>query len=178
MEASMSSCCCPEKPDDGTYANRCPRSGSVGKAVDRQTVKALLTEPALGRLAPGEYRFCPEANCEVVYFGGDAARFTTGDVRVGVWQKQPFGQRQVCYCFGESEETIRAEIETNGHSSAVGRIREHIAARRCACDIRNPRGACCLGDVTAAVERVATALAAASEASATTTLKADSHDGD
>ena len=34
------------------------------------------------------------------------------------------------------------------------RIREHIAAQRCACDIRNPRGACCLGDVMAAVKRL------------------------
>lgn len=174
----MSSCCCPEKAD-ATNASRCPQSGSVGKAVDRQTVKALLTERALGRLAPGEYRFCPDADCEVVYFGAvDDVRFTTGEVRVGVWQKQSFGRRQVCYCFGESEESIRAELETNGHSSAVGRVREHIAASRCACEIRNPRGACCLGDVMAAVERVATALETASTTFAAPTLVADRSDGD
>jgi Zinc binding domain len=117
----------------------------------------------LVRLSPGEYRFCPDADCEVVYYGADEVRFATGDVRVGVWQKQPFGDRQVCYCFGESEGSIRAEIEADGHSSAAGRIREHIAAGRCACEIRNPRGACCLGDVMAAVERVRTAVATAAE---------------
>lgn len=150
----MSSCCCPETPADAMGPNHCPLSGSAGRAVDRQTVKALLTEHALARLTPGAYRFCPDADCEIVYFGSDAARFTTADVRVGVWQKQQFGARQVCYCFGESEESIRAEIKAEGHSSAVARIRAHIAAGRCACEIRNPRGSCCLGDVIAAIERV------------------------
>jgi hypothetical protein len=135
-------------------AKRCPVSGSAGRAVDRQTVKALLTERALVRLAPGEYRFCPDADCEVVYFGSGDVRFTTGDVRVRVWHKQPFGDRQLCYCFGESEASMRAEIEADGHSSAVRRIRDHVAAGRCACEIRNPRGSCCLGDVIAAIERV------------------------
>ena len=34
---------------------------------------------------------------------------------------------------------------------AVDRVRAHIAAGRCACEIRNPKGTCCLGDVIAAV---------------------------
>jgi hypothetical protein len=121
-------------------------------------VKALLTEAALQRLAAGEYRFCPDATCDVVYFSLSGPHFTTADVRVPVWQKLPFGARQLCYCFGESEASIRADIEATGASLAVARIREHIAADRCACDVRNPRGACCLGDVIAAVDRVTTAL--------------------
>lgn len=150
----MSSCCCPEMPAGSNAAVRCPDSGSAGKAVDRQTVKALLTEGALQRLTASDYRFCPDAGCDVVYFSADGAWFATADVRVGVWHKLPFGGRPVCYCFGESEVSIRTEIEATGRSSAVDRIREHIAADRCACDVRNPRGACCLGDVIAAVKRV------------------------
>ncbi len=173
----MSNCSCSEKPADVMGANRCPVSGSPGRAVDRQTVKALLTEHALMRLTPGEYRFCPDTGCEVVYFGAGDVRFTTGDVRVGVWQKQPFGDRQVCYCFGESEGSIRAEIEADGSSSAVRRIRDHIAAGRCACEIRNPRGSCCLGDVIAAIERV-TAFASGRTASLQPTLVAESADVD
>jgi len=148
----MSHCCRSETPDSGA-ARCCPRSGSPGKAVERQTIEALLTDHALGRLSAGEYRFCPDADCPVVYFGADDM-FTTEDVRVAVWQKRPFGDRQVCYCFGESEASIRAEIEAHGQSSAIGRIREHIAAGRCTCEVRNPRGCCCLGDVIAAIERV------------------------
>lgn len=157
----MSSCCCPEKPADAMGVKCCPLSGSAGRAVELQTVKALLTEQALVRLSAGEYRFCPDADCEVVYFGADAATFTTADVRVSVWQKNPFGARQICYCFGESEGSIRAEIDAEGRSSAVRRIRDHVAAGRCACEIRNPRGSCCLGDVIAAIERVTAFSAAA-----------------
>lgn len=154
----MSSCCCPEKPVESN-ASRCPQSGWAGKAVDLQTVKALLTERALSRLTPGDYRFCADPDCAVVYFDSNGGRFATDDLRVSVWQKLLFGNRPVCYCFGESEASIRAEIETSGRSSAVERIRAHIAVGRCACEVRNPRGACCLGDVIAAIKRVASTVA-------------------
>jgi Zinc binding domain len=157
----MSTCSWPENSVDRNR-RRCPRSGSVGSAVDRHTIKALLTEEALRRLTPDEYRFCADAECDVVYFNSQGMQFATQDVRVPVWQKLPFGTRPVCYCFGESEASIRAEFASSGQSSAVERIREHIAAGRCACEIRNPRGACCLGDVISAVKRVKGALVMAS----------------
>lgn len=149
----MSNCCCPGKADEPT-SSRCPVSGSHGAAVDVITVKALLTERALRRLLPGEYRFCPDDGCDVVYFGVDGQPFTMADVRVPVWQKLPFGDRPICYCFGESEASIRKEFEADGASTVIERVRAHIAAERCACELRNPRGACCLGDVIAAVKRV------------------------
>jgi hypothetical protein len=156
----MSSCCCPGKIDEAS-TSRCPVSGSHGAAVDLLTVKAILTESALRNLRPGDYRFCPDAGCEVVYFSMVGQRFTTADVRVPVWQKLPFGDRPICYCFGESEASIRSECESAGASTATERVREHIAAERCACEVRNPRGACCLGDVIAAVKRVAASVAPA-----------------
>ena len=153
----MSNCCFPDEASE-TSVSRCPSSGSAGVAVDLQTVKALLTETALRRLTIGDYRFCQDAACDVVYFDGSGTSFGPSDIRVGVWQKQPFGSRPICYCFGESEASIRSEVENDGRSLAVERVREHIAAGRCACEVRNPRGACCLGDVTAAVKRVEAAL--------------------
>ena len=149
----MSSCCCPGKADEPS-ASRCPASGSAGSAVDLLTVKALLTEGALRRLCTSEYRFCPDAGCDVVYFGADGQPFTTTDVRVPVWQKMPFRDRPICYCFGESERSIWEELEAGGASTAVDRVRAHIVAGRCACEVRNPRGACCLGDLAAAVKRI------------------------
>ena len=153
----MSSGCCPGKASE-TGANRCPSSGSAGIAVDLQTVKALLTETALRRLNVADHRFCPDSACDVVYFAGAGTWFGTGDVRVAVWQKQLFGSRPICYCFGESEASIEAELENEGRSLAVERVREHIGAGRCACEVRNPRGACCLGDLATAVKRVEAAL--------------------
>lgn len=162
----MSNCC-------GAHAveltvGRCPQSGSAGMVVDLQTVKALLTERALGNLEPGEYRFCADARCDVVYFDAAGTRFDTNDLRVPVWQKLPSGGRPLCYCFGESEASIGAEIELTGRTLAVERIREHITAGRCACDVRNPRGQCCLGDVIAAIKRAPLTLTACSSAAVIT----------
>jgi hypothetical protein len=173
----MSSCCCPEKPGKPSAASRCPRSGSAGKAVDRLTVKALLTEHALGRLTSSEYRFCLDSDCDVVYFGADGAQYETRDLRVGVWQKLAFGDRRVCYCFGESEASMRAEIAASGRSFAAERVREHIAAGRCACEVRNPRGTCCLGELIAAVKRVESALETASHANLNAAAAAQNTDG-
>lgn len=152
----MSNCCGPIPPSSG----RCPETGTAGPPVTRRTVQALLVAEALPRGSDGPYRFCPDADCDVVYFDDNGTRFTTQDLRVPVWQKQPFGVRRICYCFAESEATIRAEFESTGRCSAADRIRAYIAERRCACDIRNPRGVCCLGDVVGAVRRVRATLAA------------------
>lgn len=151
----MAECCCPE-PDASSDDEpaTCAACHSAGKPVDSVTVKALLTSSALSRFEPADYRFCPDANCDVVYFGERVRTFWKADLRVPVWQKEAPGQRIVCYCFGENEADIAAEIERDGQSRAVDRVRAHIAAGRCACEVRNPRGVCCLRDVTAAVERM------------------------
>jgi hypothetical protein len=149
----MSNCCGPAKADLAT-TSRCPVSGSRGSAVGAITVKALLAEHALRRFLPGEYRFCPDPACDVVYFGADGQQLTTADVRVPVWQRLPFGDRPICYCFGESEASIWSEVASGEGARVIERVREHIAAERCACDLRNPRGTCCLGDVIAAVKRI------------------------
>jgi hypothetical protein len=150
----MSDCCCPPRPNDPAEQRTCPKSGTQGHAVDLNTVKAMLTVNALARISGAPHRFCADPACEIVYFTA-ADTFTVHDLRVPVWQKEPFGARMVCYCFGENETDIAREISEQGASRAVERVREHIAAGRCACELRNPRGACCLGDVIAAVKRVA-----------------------
>jgi hypothetical protein len=123
-------------------------------------VKALLTEIALRRIQLTHYRFCGNRACDVVYFGDAGDRFGADDVRVPVWHKHPPGFRVLCYCFAETEAVIRAELLQSRRADVVDRIRQHIAAQRCACDIRNPRGACCLGDVIAAVKRIEAEFAA------------------
>lgn len=149
----VAECCCP-KPSIVGEPVACPTCQAASKPVDSLTVKALLTESALIRFDPATYRFCPNAHCDVVYFAEHARTFKTLDVRVPVWHKEPVGRRTVCYCFGENETDMADEIDRTGESLAVARVRTHIAAGRCACEVRNPKGACCLGDVTAAVEQV------------------------
>jgi Zinc binding domain len=158
----MTTCC--DAGGDVTDARaqvRCPRNGKRGAAVGLLTVKAMLSEPALGRVAKGPYRFCADPDCPVVYFDCDQRVFTTGDLRGPVWQKRPSGERTICYCFGETEASITREIAATGSCGAPARIREHIAAGRCACEVRNPRGVCCLGDLNEFVSRISAELASA-----------------
>jgi hypothetical protein len=122
--------------------------------VEMATIKALLRPAALAGLRHGAFYFCPGSDCDTVYFSDAGQRFRIVDVSVPVWQKERAGERVVCYCFGENESDMRVELETVGRIAAVERVRRHIAERRCACDVRNPRGACCLGDLMAAVGRV------------------------
>src|SRR5258708_13894727 len=49
-------------------ATRCPKCEQVGAAVDRITLKALLTPDGLRRGVPKQPHCCPTVDCPVVYF--------------------------------------------------------------------------------------------------------------
>jgi bacterioferritin-associated ferredoxin len=142
---------CRESPDQSTRA--CPRCGRSGREVGRITLKALLQPRALARSWPGEYRFCPAPECPIVYFG-EGEPFRRHDLLVPVFQKEAEGARIVCYCVGVSEDQIRREVEASGASASADRIGALVRSGRCACEVRNPRGTCCLGDVVAVIRSV------------------------
>lgn len=150
----MAACCGSPAPVPAASEGRCPQSGTTGLAVDLLTVKALLRESALRVVREGPYRFCADPTCAVVYFDNEGHVFSQADLRVPVWQKQRPGVRMLCYCFGEDEALMARELAETGRCDASLRVRDHIAAGRCACEVRNPRGTCCLGDVMKAVTRI------------------------
>ena len=155
----MSSCCppsgCSTRSDAGSEL--CPACGTTGLSVDPITLKALLTSDGLRRGVPPAPRYCPNAHCQVVYFDrAAAALFREADLIVPVHAKQPDSDVvPVCYCFGFSEKSIRDEIELTGISTATEAITAEVKAGRCACEVRNPKGSCCLGDVARVERRVA-----------------------
>lgn len=150
----MGNCCSAANTVVARQHTACSQCGSKGAPVDLLTVKALLTESALHRLVPAPLYFCREPICSVVYFGTDGQVYVSTDVRVAVWQKQPAGARRMCYCFDENEASMLRELIETGRCHAVQRVRDHITADRCACEVRNPRGTCCLGDLMKAVARL------------------------
>jgi hypothetical protein len=152
----MADCC--SKSSSEPRDERCPECGRAGRKVGRITLLALLRPAALPRLSAREHRFCASSECAVVYFG-DGEMFVREDVLVPVFQKEPEGERTVCYCFAVSERDIRSEVEASGRSKAADRIKALVQAERCACEVRNPQGSCCLGNVTA-VAKTAEALGA------------------
>ncbi len=127
--------------------NNCPNCGQKGKLVQGQTVKALLSS-SLRQLQDINYYFCPTQSCPVVYFSSDSTSIvTTSQLRERVYQKEPTADDVlVCYCFKYAVADIRnATQETR--NSILKDINAGIQANQCACDIRNPQGSCCLGNV-------------------------------
>jgi len=54
--------------------------------------------------------------------------------------------------FNHTVGSISSEITESGKTTAVEEITAGIKAGQCACDIRNPQGDCCLGNVRAFVK--------------------------
>lgn len=138
------------KPKVARVDGICPTNGTLGKRVDMQTVKAILSIP-LNILTAESYRFCADTDCPTVYFSEDGEQvFTEADLRERVYQKHIDDEEiSICYCFNHTVGSIGSEIIESGKSTVVAEITAGIKAGQCACDIRNPQGACCLGNVRA-----------------------------
>ena len=135
----------------------CPTNQQVGPRLDSLTVKALLAVPLTAVSSEATYRFCPAPDCPTVYYRGDGQQvFGEQDLRERVYQKHADDPSSlVCYCFGYRVADVLAEWQRRGANTIVKRIEAGIQAGQCACDIRNPQGRCCLGNVHELVGRLA-----------------------
>lgn len=133
----------------------CPHCGRLGKRVDSITLRSLLTPEALKRFErKAQYLFCDTENCPVVYFNGED-RFNRWEILVPVFQKEPQNpQVPVCYCFHFTPAKIAEEIHLTGQSTAISEISRYVQEGKCACELRNPQGRCCLGNVSLVVKKI------------------------
>ena len=152
----MSSCCPGSSCENGGQV--CPKCGEKGVSLDPITLKALLNSEALRRGVPQNPRFCATATCPVVYFDADII-FTESEIVVAVHAKHPdVDSVPVCYCFEYTPASIRVEINRCGKATAFATITAEVKAGHCACEVRNPKGDCCLGDVFKTEQRLMSEL--------------------
>jgi len=97
------------------------------------------------------YSFCRTADCEVVYFS-DQAVFKKPDLKVRVGIKETTDPIPLCYCFAYSREDVHQDIESTGSTTILEEIKAEVQGGFCACEVKNPSGACCLGDITRAIQ--------------------------
>lgn len=150
----MHECCgvAADRSHQSTGSEHCPRCGTRGRQIPSATVRSIL-KPDVGAAVREEagYRFCASPRCDVLYF--DAAGWFAPKVdatgRVGL--KETIDPVPLCYCFGFTRADVRAEIATTGACTIPARITAEVKAGQCACEVKNPSGACCLGDVGKAV---------------------------
>ncbi len=123
----------------------CPVSELRSQPVEWSTVAALAAEC----VPPRQYFWlCEDSDCDVVYFGEDGTLLGTDDVRViPGFKGNPSRSDLVCYCFLYSRQDLEDELKASGDTTIFERISAEVKAGNCACEVRNPTGKCCLGDV-------------------------------
>lgn len=124
--------------------------------MKRITLGALLKPEHRLRISvvQEEFCFCRTIRCDVVYFCPGEPLFRKEDLAVKVGLKEPHDPTvPVCYCFGWTSEKIAAEIELAGKSTVIEQIKAQVKAGNCYCEVTNPQGSCCLGNVSAAVKK-------------------------
>jgi len=129
-------------------AASCPACGVEGRAVKPVTLRSLL-QPHLHLQVEDEvYHFCANPDCALVYYNAnDTQTFVRGDLAVRVGVKERCAPRPLCYCFGHSAESIREEWVRTGKSTVLDSIKAEVKAGNCHCEVTNPSGGCCLGDI-------------------------------
>lgn len=142
--------CCSTTPNGACSiapgkTNICPACGAKGQAVQVLTVKSLVREH--NRVSPAaSYMFCRTPDCDVVYFSADAI-FRKPDVKVRVGLKENEDPMPLCYCFDYTREDVRRDLAEQGRTEIPERIKAEIKAGFCACEVKNPSGNCCLGNI-------------------------------
>jgi hypothetical protein len=136
------------------HVNVCPGCGKTGKPVEGKTVKALLWV-SLRQVQDVKYLFCRTQSCRVVYFSADGEqRLTVEQVRERVYQKEPEAEDVlVCYCFRHTLGEIRS-ASPEDRTMVLDDINTGLNTGQCACDLRNPQGSCCLGNVRSTIKRL------------------------
>jgi len=133
----------------------CPTCGNHGKPVSPETLRALLQPSLQSHVEDANYCFCASSTCPVVYFlPGTAQTFVREQLTVRVGVKETSAPRPLCYCFGHSQESLREEWLRTGKSTAVAAIQVAIKAGTCRCQVTNPQGNCCLGDVLQSLKAI------------------------
>lgn len=158
----MSSCCSGESceiPKPRAIGEpACPRCGEVGRVVADETIETILKPGHADGLLAVERRFCRTPGCPVLYYGADGRVVEKGAASVRVGVKETDDPVPLCYCFGFSRADVRRQVAERGDSDIPARITAEVRAGHCSCEVKNPSGTCCLGDVNRAVKEAKGAL--------------------
>lgn len=132
----------------------CPVNGQVCKPVGRITLDSLLRPEVRASLTQQPYYFCDAPDCDTVYVSTLGDHLVTKDqltVRVGI--KETEDPIPLCYCFALDRKDVREDILSKGATEIPKIITDRVRAGECRCEITNPSGTCCLGNVYRAIKQ-------------------------
>lgn len=143
---------------------RCPRCGAGSPSVERLTVAALTRI-----VVPIDQRFwlCRNPACGLAYFGEDGTLIPASAMNVSRGFKTRTPEALVCYCFLHCRGDIESELAANGETTIPERIAKQVREGNCACEVRNPTGRCCLGEIQEAIREIGSEIDALAGAAGT-----------
>lgn len=149
MDCCKHSSCC-DSVETQKQSLACPACAHNGSAVSSVTPRHTLN-PRLRKQvdATAAYYFCASPDCAVVYYSDSGQYFTTEELINRVTCKDSSPETPLCYCFKISKQDALDELKASGHSTVLASIREQMDSKGCFCEKSNPRGTCCLEEVTA-----------------------------
>ncbi|WP_313893733.1 putative iron-sulfur cluster-binding metallochaperone [Psychrobacillus sp.] len=145
----MTDCCASkEQIVESNGYGLCPSCNNKGKKTGITTLKSMLKPSVLDSSNTNlTHYFCSTKDCDVVYFDTEEKFYLTSDVKVSVYQKDDSSTVPICYCFGWTREKIREYEEQKLFPKPLEHIKENVKANRCGCEVNNPQGSCCMGNV-------------------------------
>ena len=143
--------CCTAQPKGKI---ECPKCNQKAKGVLEKTLNNLLNKNTKEKIiCLSGFYYCKTPSCEVVYFR-DNQILTQKNMNIIVGLKKDAQPATVCYCFDWTKEKIKNDINQNGKTTALEDIKNKMNTIGCSCEILNPSGGCCLGDVSQAIKDI------------------------
>lgn len=129
----------------------CPHCHGDGIVVHPITPKNLIKDEINHKVrAEPIYKFCKNESCGTSYFTEDKSHyFTINDLKERSTLKDKGLDVNVCYCFGHTRRSVLSELETTGKTTVLENIKSKMKDPGCFCEVSNPQGGCCLGNVSA-----------------------------
>jgi len=130
----------------GVPADVCPECEQSLRPVAIKTVKHLLKSNLARALREGDYQYCPNPECEVIYVRFETAGggvtgdlFHRSDLKDCAKPDATGRDRLVCYCFEYTVGEIQDDASL-GTPLIPAAIAAEVKAGNCACDVKNPAG--------------------------------------
>ena len=135
-------------------SDTCPSCDQKAKVVPVSAINHFLQDDIKKNIASLEaFSFCATPSCDVVYFK-NTFLIHINDVKYSIGFKNKSYPSTVCYCFDWTKEKILKQIELTGTTSALEEIKEKVKNKACLCEIKNPKGKCCMSDVKKTINEI------------------------
>ena len=121
----------------------CPRCGSLGTAVTEAALDRYVKEEFRSRIGQSAW-FCPFARCDAAYFDLLERVVAVGELRQGVYPKDPAAP--ICACFGFTLDEIEADLQ-EGAPTRIRALLSKTKSSEARCSDLAADGHCCMPEV-------------------------------